>query len=176
MFSHFLSHVLGFCKYESLFLQKKYLKLDAFDVRSFGRILNSLWQKLISLSAYERVIAWSQLSISGVFLVRVFSHSEWIRARKTPNTITFHAVGDCYFSTLWTPFHSLFKLFNYPMVYSDATWMLFTNVLSFILLWWVIWIQKSRQNMSLRIGNWLGDQDKFYDIMIAIIKELKNFR
>lgn len=128
----------------------------------------------MSLSAYEHVIAWSEVSISGVFLVRDFSHSDWIRARKTLNTVIFHAVCDCYFWTLWTPLHSLFKLFNHPMVYSNATWMLFTSVLSFILFWWVIWIQKSRQNVSLRIGNWLGDQDKFYDIMIIMIKELKN--
>ena len=30
--------------------------------------------------------------IFGVFLVRIFPHSDWIRTRKTPNTDTFHAV------------------------------------------------------------------------------------
>ena len=32
------------------------------------------------------------MSIFGVFLVRIFPHSDWIRTRKTPNTDTFHAV------------------------------------------------------------------------------------
>ena len=32
------------------------------------------------------------MSIFGVFLVRIFPHSDWIRTRKTPNMDTFHAV------------------------------------------------------------------------------------
>ena len=32
------------------------------------------------------------MSVSGVILVRIFSHSYWIRTKMTPNTDTFHAV------------------------------------------------------------------------------------
>ena len=35
--------------------------------------------------------AW-KVSVFGVFLVRIFSHLDWKRTRKTPNTNTFHAV------------------------------------------------------------------------------------
>ena len=33
-----------------------------------------------------------EVSVFGVFLVRILSHSDWIWTRKTPNTDTFHAV------------------------------------------------------------------------------------
>ena len=33
-----------------------------------------------------------EVSIFGVFLVRIFPHSDWIRTSKTPNTDTFYAV------------------------------------------------------------------------------------
>ena len=32
------------------------------------------------------------VSLFGVFLVRIYLHSDWIRTRKTPNTDTFHTV------------------------------------------------------------------------------------
>ena len=32
------------------------------------------------------------MSVFGVFLIRIFPHSDWLRARKTPNTSIFHAV------------------------------------------------------------------------------------
>ena len=31
--------------------------------------------------------------VFGVFMVRIFSHSDWIQTRKTPKRGTFHAVG-----------------------------------------------------------------------------------
>ena len=35
--------------------------------------------------------AW-KVSVFGVFMVRIFRHSDWMWTRKTPNTDTFHAV------------------------------------------------------------------------------------
>ena len=47
------------------------------------------WNKLEHW--HEMGTAW-KVSVFGVFMVRIFPHSDWIRTRKTLNTDTFHAV------------------------------------------------------------------------------------
>ena len=62
-----------------------------------------------------------KVSIFGVILVRIFSHSDWIRTRITPNTDTFHAL------TVWQhlltrPWHSSGS--------GNTFWRLFLYVIS----------------------------------------------
>ena len=45
----------------------------------------------LAILNHLKCIAW-KLFVLGVFLVRIFPHSDWIRTRKTPNTDTFQAV------------------------------------------------------------------------------------
>ena len=56
----------------------------------------SLWSVTIT--------AW-KVSVFGVFLVRIFLHSEWVRTRKTPNMDTFYAVKFWSYKTFWSRLH-----------------------------------------------------------------------
>ena len=49
--------------------------------------------------------AW-KMSVFGVFLVRIFPHSDWIRTRESPNTDTFHAVIDYKKYRMFTYLHT----------------------------------------------------------------------
>ena len=49
----------------------------------------------------SNAIVFLKVSIFGVFLVRIFPHSDWIRRNKTPNTDTFHAMLFIKFSLIY---------------------------------------------------------------------------
>ena len=66
------------------------------------------------LSIEELDTAW-KVFIFGVFLVRISLYSDWIRTRKTPNTLTFHAVRETAYEILQKTillFEMISKIFN----------------------------------------------------------------
>ena len=83
------------------FLVRTYLFLIKINI--FAKIIFTNKKHIWSLFPPEAIagglvvaspqhIHWWKVSISGVILVRIFQHSDWIRTRITPNTDTFYAV------------------------------------------------------------------------------------
>ena len=94
---------------ESFIKAKTYSKpCQTFQRDFFAKIVN-IWKQLTAIAKSSILDVWQhsvyvsekhitdlntvwRVFIFGVFLVRIFPHTDWIRTRKTPNTDTFHAV------------------------------------------------------------------------------------
>ena len=73
----------GICKYGLLRLIQSGHKTVLLSM-----LIKNFTHYVANIEAYS---AW-KMSVFGVFLVRTFSHSDWVRTRKTMNTDTSHAV------------------------------------------------------------------------------------
>ena len=95
----------------SLEISRKFLENFYFRKKWLSRVLNTplilstifRWSarkfKFLISGIFESITA-RKVSIFGVFLVRIFFYSEWIRTRKIPNTHNFYAVCFLIFATI----------------------------------------------------------------------------
>lgn len=79
--------------------QKLNVRVNSRVVRQFKVYYFRKWRICSDLREISRLTTARKVYVFGLFLVRIFLHLDWKRARKAPNADTIYAV-DCRFSLM----------------------------------------------------------------------------
>ena len=102
------------------------------------------------------IIKLWKVSVFGVFMVRFFPHSNWIRTRKNPNTDTFHPVTLCeklkvYWGKIVSVYNMVFDrhFFPFPWHVQMAQYRCTNGLLMLELISAALWQPKLRRDTKV---------------------------